>query len=84
MSVSEQNSLLGECIAWAALDLQTSDGVAGFLGSLVPVSLAVTLLSTPRLRKQWAFRILMVALIVLIVRCTLKLQVSTDWSACIQ
>lgn len=74
MSGNEVDPLL-ECIAYPSEDMRSSDDTAALLGSLVPISLAVVLLSTPRLRAQWSFRILVFALVVLILQSVIKLHV---------
>lgn len=56
--------------------LQSSTQSTAFLGSMIPALAAVIFLSTPRLRRQWSFRILVFALIVTIIRCALAMEVS--------
>lgn len=66
-------------------NIQGAARASAYLGSLVPTVLAVVFLSTPRLRRQWAFRILVLALIVALGKGILELQVrmrvSVDKSA---
>lgn len=62
----------------AVVDDGMQDGAvaAAYLGGMIPAVLAVVFLSTPKLRRQWAFRILVFALIVNLVRCALGMRVS--------
>lgn len=60
----------------ADIDVQAGARASAFLGSYILSAFAVVFLSTPRLRRQWAFRILVVALMFAISKCIVELKVS--------
>lgn len=74
------DEFLAYCIGDAPREVHYTAEYSAILGSLVPVFLAVVLLSTPRLRAQWSFRILTFALIIYILRCGLVDRVRFGWS----
>lgn len=69
------SSLLGDCGYVARGDVEATNRSAAFLGSLVPASVAIVLLSTPRLRRQWAFRILVFAVVFTMARGIVLMEV---------
>lgn len=64
------------CAATALNAMEDGNVGAAMLGTVVPAAFTVALLSTPRLRRQWDFRILVFALCVLLVRSILQIAVS--------
>lgn len=64
------------CGWYADVDIQADARSAAFFGSYAPACLAIVFLSTPRLRKQWAFRILVFALVCAMSKDMLGLNVS--------
>lgn len=64
------------CGTASKVGMQDVNRSVAYLGGMMPGLLAVIFFSTPKLRRQWAFRILVFALIVQIARCSLGLQVS--------
>lgn len=70
------DAYLPSCVAFADSTVQNNARAASFSGAMLPSLLAVVFLSTPRLRTQWAFRILVFALLVNLGKVLLEMQVS--------